>query len=612
METVTVKKFLPRAKAQKPVSLRHICPSYGGTLDHKIYFLRQIAELLRHRDTLFRRYCGQQDMASIIFLRDGQTIRFQLGKTDICIGRNKDADIRLDQENVSRSHARIFRSEDAWCLVDTDSTGGTTVNGQKLLPETPVILRHRDDIRIGSNKLVFESAAKFLPGHQKNTPSEFDFCDDGDSSVEESASSSGYGLLSVRPEEKLAGILKINQALAGNVDLRAICPRVLDTLFDIFFQADRGAIMLLQKDSNVPVPVAQRHRNLDDSESVRISRVILDTVLRTNSAILSANTSVDPRLTGSDSILAETIQSTMSAPMMGVDGRPFGIIHLDSQDQRRRFCQEDLQLLVAVASQASHAFENARLLTVYMQKLQQDEEMKISAQVQRALIPEILPQPSGYRFYGSYDAAEAVGGDYFDCFEMPDGKICVSFGDVAGKGVPGALIMSRLSGIVRNTMNFTDDIGLAMCQINSLMCLNMIEGRFVTYLLGVIDPKTHKFKYANAGHLPPEIRSWDGQLSNLGTEDSGLPLGLDKSCPFPTSTIQLAPGMSIVLRTDGVDDAMASQNEFYGPERFRKVVRTESADPEKIGRALLTAVKAFMGGYKQHDDITILSFGRLR
>ena len=550
-------------------------------------------------------------MASIIFLRGGQTVRFQLGETDIFIGRQAEADICLKQDHVSRKHARIFKSEGTWWLEDTKSTGGTTVNGEKLRPETPVNLRHCDDIRIGSNKLIFESTLEVLPGHKKKTSAELELTDDSDSSIEGSAASSGYGLLSVRPEEKLAGILKINEALAGNVDLRAICPLVLDTLFDIFFQADRGAIMLLQQDSNVPVPVAQRHRNIDDSTSVRISRAILDNVLKTNSAILSANTSVDPRISGSDSIMGQAIQSTMCAPMLGVDGKPFGIIHLDSQDPRQRFCQEDLQLLLAVASQASHAFENARLLTMYMQKLKQDEEMKISALVQRALIPEILPQPAGYQFYGSYDAAAAVGGDYFDCFEMPDGKICVSFGDVAGKGVPAALIMSRLSGIVRNTMNFTDDVGLAMCQINSLMCNNMLDGRFVTYVLGVIDTKTHAFTFANAGHMPPEIRSPDGVLSNLGTEDSGLPLGIDRSCPFPTSTIQLAAGTGIILRTDGVDDAMSSKEDFYGAERFRNVIRAESADPETIGRALLKDVKAFMADYTQHDDITIMSFGRL-
>lgn len=551
-------------------------------------------------------------MASIVFHRGGQTIRQTLGETDVSIGRHVNADIRLEQDHVSRRHARIFKSEGSWWLQDMKSTGGTIVNGKQILPESPVILRDHDDIRIGSNKLVFECQTEFLPGYQRKTSAELEITDDSDSSIEGSAPSSGYGQISVRPEDKLIGILKINEALAGNVDLRAICPLVLDTLFDIFLPADRGAILLFDEDTHFPIPVAQRHRNIDDSESVRISRAVLDHVLRTNSAILSSNTLIDPRIADSESILAQTIQSTMCAPMLGVDGKPFGVIHLDSQDLRQRFSQDDLQLLVAVASQAAHAFENARLLTMYLQKQKQDEEMKISAQVQRALIPEVLPQPAGYRFFGSYDAAAAVGGDYFDCFEMPDGKICISFGDVAGKGVPASLIMSRLSGIVRSTMNFTDDVGLAMCQINSLMCNNMIDGRFVTYLLGVIDPMTHRFTFANAGHMPPEISSPDGQLYNLGIENSGMPIGIERSCLYPTSVIQLEPGTSIILRTDGVDDARSFPGEFYGAARFRNAVRSHATDPESIGRALLTEVKAFMANGIQHDDITIMAFGRLR
>jgi sigma-B regulation protein RsbU (phosphoserine phosphatase) len=160
-------------------------------------------------------------------------------------------------------------------------------------------------------------------------------------------------------------------------------------------------------------------------------------------------------------------------------------------------------------------------------------------------------------------------------------------------------------------MNYTDDVGHAMSQINSLMCNNMIDGRFVTYLLGVIDPRAHSFTFANAGHMAPEVRGPTGELSNPGTEHSGMPIGIDKSCTFPTSVIPLERGTSIILRTDGVDDAMSSKEEFYGPVRFRKVVSAVSADPEMIGRALLADVKAFMGNQKQHDDITIMSFGRL-
>ena len=92
------------------------------------------------------------------------------------------------------------------------------------------------------------------------------------------------------------------------------------------------------------------------------------------------------------------------------------------------------------------------LLVSYMAKLKQDKEMDIAMGVQRALLPEKLPDVPGYQFFASYDAAQAVGGDYFDCFMVSEDKVCVSFGDVAGKGVPGALIMSRMSSVVQNTM----------------------------------------------------------------------------------------------------------------------------------------------------------------
>jgi len=168
-------------------------------------------------------------------------------------------------------------------------------------------------------------------------------------------------MVSVRSQDKLNGILKINEALAGNVDL----------------------------------------------------------VLNECSAILSENTARDPRVADSESLAALTFQSTMCAPMLGVDGKPFGIISLDSQDPHRQFSSDDLQLLVAVASQASHSFENARLMKTYMEKLQQDHELRISAQIQKALIPELMPEPSGYGIFGSYDAAKTVGGD--QQFDGPHG-----------------------------------------------------------------------------------------------------------------------------------------------------------------------------------------------
>ncbi|MCA9060468.1 MAG: PP2C family protein-serine/threonine phosphatase, partial [Planctomycetaceae bacterium] len=290
---------------------------------------------------------------------------------------------------------------------------------------------------------------------------------------------------------------------------------------------------------------------------------------------------------------------------------PFGVINLDTQNPMKRFTEDDLELLLAVASQAAHSYENARLLQTYMEKQKQDKEMRIASDVQKALLPEMLPDVPGYRFFASYDSAQAVGGDYFDCFMIGEDKVCVSFGDVAGKGVPGALIMSRMSSVVQNTMSFTDDVAMAIQRINSHMCHNMVEGRFVTYILGVIDLKTNVMTLANAGHMSPLIRRPDGQIDEFDDATIGIPIGIMDGYPYEVMQREIHPGETFVLITDGVDEAMNPDGELYTKERVREFVRRTSPDPEVLGTELLADVRRHANGRAQNDDITIMTFGRL-
>ncbi len=427
-----------------------------------------------------------------------------------------------------------------------------------------------------------------------------------------SAAAKGYGLFEVRPEEKLRGILKINQSLAGAVEVATIAPKILDVLFEIFPQADRGSILVRDEKQGRLVPAAQKRRSDSDDESVRLSRTVLDRVLNDRSGILSADASSDARFSASESISNLTIHSMMCVPMLNFDGQPFGVINLDTQNPMKRFTEDDLELLLAVASQAAHSYESARLLQSHIEKQKQDKEMRIASGVQRALLPEELPKVPGYKFYASYDAAQAVGGDYFDCFMIENkNKICISFGDVAGKGVPGALIMSRMSSVVQNTMAFTDDVSSALQRINSHMCHNMVEGRFVTYILGIIDLDTNIITLANAGHMSPLIRHPDGTVEEFADSTIGIPVGIMDGYPYEVMQRTIAPGETFVLITDGVDEAMDPDGELYTKERVRDFVRNGSADPEILGKALLADVRKHANGRAQNDDITIMTFGRL-
>lgn len=434
--------------------------------------------------------------------------------------------------------------------------------------------------------------------------------EEASSTIMGSAAAGGYGLLDVRPEDKLKGILKINKALAGTVEIENISPRILDALFDIFPQADRGSILMQRTENGTLVPVAQKHRSENTDETVRLSRTILDTVLEEKSGILSADAASDSRFSASESISSLTIHSMMCVPLLDLEERPFGVINLDTQNPMKRFTDDDLQLLLAVASQAATAYENARLLVTYLDKQKQDKEMMIAANVQRALLPDRLPEVDGYQFYASYDAAQAVGGDYFDCFMIGDDKVCVSFGDVAGKGVPGALIMSRMASVVQATMSFTDDVSVAIQRINDHMCHNMVEGRFVTYILGVIDLQENSITLTNAGHMSPVIRKADGSIEEIGDDIIGIPIGIMEGFEYPVIKRDIEAGDIFTLITDGVDEAMDPDSNLYGKDRVIEFIRNGSKDPAQLGRDLLSDVRSHANGRPQNDDITIMVFGR--
>ncbi len=550
-------------------------------------------------------------MARIVLLKDGQSLPYELTNFPAKLGRHPDCDVQVDSNMVSRFHAQLVSINNKVMLEDLSSGNGSFLNGRQLEKNRPLPLRHNDRIKLGPIKFRFEDDNEDSSAEQGMTLG-VDLNDGASSTIMGTASARGFGVFEVRPEEKLRGILKINQSLAGMIEVGNIAPKILDTLFEIFTQADRGAILMKDEGLKKFIPVAQKQRVENEDESVRLSRTVLERVINDKTGILSADAASDSRFSASESISSLTIHSMMCVPMIDMEGAVFGVISLDTQNPMKRFTEDDLELLLAVANQAAHSYENVRLLQSHNDKKKQDKEMKIASGVQKALLPEKLPEVDGYSFYASYDAAQAVGGDYFDCFRIGTDKVCVSFGDVAGKGVPGALIMSRIASVVQNTMSFTDDVLVAIQRINSHMCHSMVEGRFVTYILGVIDLKTNRITMANAGHMSPLIRKADGTVEEFNQETIGIPIGIMDGYPYEIVERDIAVGDMFVLITDGVDEAMNPDGELYTKERVHEFVATGSPDPTEMGKALLADVRIHADGREQNDDITIMTFGRRR
>ena len=558
-------------------------------------------------------------MASLVILQGGEAKSFPLTQAETVLGRLPECTIQLESNMVSRKHARVLKEGDQFLIEDLGSGNGSLVNGKKV--EGKAVLKHEDRIKLGPILLRFEAdgAARpavrrpVMPPSPASGPTQtfnLDMSGEDTATIMGSVGNQGgFGMLDVRPEQKLKAVLEISKSLAGSVDLQGLLPRILKTLFEVFPHADRGCI-LLKDAAGKMIPAAQKHRRGEEDATVKLSRTILNKVLTEKTGVLSADAAGDAAFTGSESISNLSIRSMMCVPMLGLDGEPMGVINIDTQNPLNQFKKEDLDLLLAVAGQAALSYESARLLVSHMERMKQESEMEIAKAVQIALLPSSMPKAEGYQFFACYEAAQAVGGDYYDAFALEDGRICLSFGDVAGKGVPGALVMSRMATVVQSTMKHVPDVGEAIMAINEAMCSNMVEGRFVTYVLGVIDPKTNEMTLSIAGHMSPIIRKTDGTLEEFAEDQIGLPIGVVDGFPYDVITRKIEPGELVVIYTDGVSEAMNPAGGLYGEDTVRNFVKRSWTNAEELGKALLADVRKHANGRAQNDDITIMAFGR--
>lgn len=237
------------------------------------------------------------------------------------------------------------------------------------------------------------------------------------------------------------------------------------------------------------------------------------------------------------------------------------------------------------------------------------QEAALAGRIQRAILPRQFPALPSTAVYGDTHPAMDVGGDFYDAFVLPNGRLAFVVADVSGKGMAAALFMA----VARTVLRSTAAAGSAQCltSANDLLASDNEACMFVTVFYGVLDPVTGELDYANAGHNPPLLVSDGGAIQAL--ESTGdMPLGPFEGVTYRSRTIKLAPGSTLFLYTDGVTEAFAAGGEAYGEERLEHLLRHgEVRDPRQLVERVVAEVKEFMRGAQQSDDITCLavSFG---
>jgi serine phosphatase RsbU (regulator of sigma subunit) len=413
----------------------------------------------------------------------------------------------------------------------------------------------------------------------------------------------------VRPEVKLRAILEISRNLAGAVSMEDVLATTLQSLFTILPQSEQGVFLLRNAETAKLEVRAVRDRDGGDVSAPRISRTLLSRAIESGSPLLTADAVSDGSSPSADSISDLRIRSLMCAPLLGRSGEAIGVMHLTSQDSRQ-FSQSDLDLLVSIGSQVATTIENVTLQHEVQRQRDLNRELEFAAQVQQGFLPANPPQIAGYQFADYYEAARDVGGDIFDYVPMPDGRLAIVVGDVAGKGVPAALLMARMHAQQRYELLSNPTPADAMNRINAAMVESGMGTRFVTMVIVVLDPGAHAVTIVNAGALAPLLRSANGDVRRLGEQEAGLPLGITPDIVFQEIRVPIAPGESLVIHTDGVSEALNGEGAIYGNERLMECIRRSPPGASAIATAIIEDVASFSAGVVNRDDVCLVCLHR--
>lgn len=347
-----------------------------------------------------------------------------------------------------------------------------------------------------------------------------------------------------------------------------------------------------------------------------------DTVIKAafaGQAVVLDDMRVDDRVKYKQASIKEGLVSQLTVAMVFRE-RAIGVLRLYSPEPRR-FDEDAIQLARAVASQCAVAITNARLYAEAIQGARVAEQMRVAGIIQRRMIPEYAPSMPGLDIAATYIPCFDLGGDFYDFFKTGDNRLVVVIGDVMGKGIPAALMMSCFRGAVRayadsarsfraaNDAHATaeDDktlVGKAIEKVNKMVCGECKDGEFITLFYAVIDTEKNTITYCSCGHEPTVlIRA--GKITDL--DKGGLVLGVDPEAEYEIGAVELKDNDCVLFYTDGLIDAADFAGEFWGRQRLLQTAKEFAGDSaEHVVRNILRFRRRFVGLASQIDDTSIV------
>jgi sigma-B regulation protein RsbU (phosphoserine phosphatase) len=286
-----------------------------------------------------------------------------------------------------------------------------------------------------------------------------------------------------------------------------------------------------------------------------------------------------------------------------------GLLTVFNKRNEAQFTSADQRLLDIIAAQSAHVIENARLYREEQELIRFREEMRFASEIQIQLLPKEQPVLMGYKIAGKSIPASEVGGDFYDFISIDANRFAFWLGDVSGKGIPAAILMANIQATLRGQTLTESSCKDCVALANTILYHNTAPGKFATLFYGIIDISTNELTYCNAGHNIPLFLSKDNKISPL--ENGGMAIGIMPWVHYEHVNIPFKPGDRLVLFSDGIPEAMNSNEDFFGEERLTElVIKNRDKLPDELIDLILKEISVFSGSLAQTDDITLVIITR--
>ncbi len=515
----------------------------------------------------------------------------------VLVGRGSYNHVVLKDSRISRQHSRLAPERDGHVVYDLNSTNGTYVNGQ---PVTRRVLQPNDTVRFGPLAFRIEETAPddILQEHPADLekPTLREMGSVSRMMITTGARESSTQQLPVvdlgqleDAYDKLGTLYSFMQAISKTIDRRELLELIAKQIREVYPSASTVAIHLVHRDNG--------------STAFRLSHHL-------NSRSTTDTPSLPPEvastlLEGGDAVFQGT---GMFAPMVD-HGETLGVIHVAADPRFGRFSRADLDLLNGMAAPAAMMLQNARMHDESLLRDRLRYDLELAAQIQKSFLPREVIHVEGVELFAEYHAAYSVGGDFYDVFWLGPDKLGVFIGDIAGKGVAGALLMARISSELRvAALAHVDPVAVFSTMNKALLGRRQPE-LFFTAIYLTLDVKTGDVLLANAGHPLPYWCRANGRLQAI-TEGAAGPVGILEDPQFTSTALNLSHGDSLLLYTDGVIEASDAHGTLYGVERLETCLKFAGSHPNDIAEHVMHSVQQHSTDTPLSDDLTLFILHR--